>query len=220
MQENCGRGVSIGGGKRRIFGVKIVNGGCWRARALRAYNTPNDHPTMRVSLILALFVSGVFAADRGDRIAGFAAMKDGDKIETTYWSTGCFHDRTYELTFAKASNITTVAITQVARDNIFSGGTNRAALGMVTLSKADIKGLDKLLTLYRKPQQGGCTTTDTITFTHERGGKTISKEKIEDGACVARIFNTKKGKKEVVDLLDLISKTRFEMKNAATTSSK
>jgi hypothetical protein len=62
----------------------------------------------------------------------------------------------------------------------------RRELGSVSLSQADLDGLDALLKFYRTNSLTGCTTKDKISISHVRAGKVIATEDFVDASCRSR----------------------------------
>jgi len=93
---------------------------------------------------------------------------------------------THEFTFHRGAT-STVAVVSVRQERTGakkqSPDVKREALGHLPLTDSDLKGLDELLRFYRSSPRGGCTTTDTITISQVRDGKTIATEQFTDGSC-------------------------------------
>jgi hypothetical protein len=114
-------------------------------------------------------------------------------LEINFRSDGCFHREGYELTFRRATE-TTVSITRTRG--------NRMELGQLTLSKADVDGLDELVRLYRSSSPGNCTTSDSITISQRHDGEIVATEKYTDDTCVTHKM------KGVTNILALVRRLR------------
>jgi hypothetical protein len=100
--------------------------------------------------------------------ASLSQLQPGERLQVSYHSRGCFHDRKYEIEFERATSVT-------ARS---SGHT-------VKLSPQEVAGLDKLFQFYRSRPRGGCTTEDEISISQFRGSQKISSEHYVDASCAA-----------------------------------
>jgi hypothetical protein len=113
-----------------------------------------------------------------DEVGLFSQLPKGDEIRVVYQSQGCFGGATLELLFKNGTNFT-------ATISYLSGPwrTNKSLVGNVSLSEADLRGLDKLLRFYRSNPGGGCTTVDEIEITHLRQKKILAFEHFTDRSC-------------------------------------
>ncbi len=134
--------------------------------------------------ILALIFSASFAL-AGTPIS-FQQFPVGDSIHVTFTSSGCFHYRTYEFDFQRAET-TTAKVTQVEHRwneaKKRKEEDKRTPLGTVTLSDAEIAGIDLLFTFYRSNKVDGCTTVDRITASQTSGKVVKATESFTDGSC-------------------------------------
>ena len=103
-----------------------------------------------------------------------------------FTSSGCFHYVTYEFDFQHAAAFTT-KVTQIEHRwneaKKRQEEAKRIPLGTVTLSEAEIAGLDRLFTFYRSKKPGGCTTVDQITSTQKSSDVVKATESFTDGTC-------------------------------------
>ena len=108
----------------------------------------------------------------------FSQMEDGDKVEVTQRSTGCFHDTTsyYEVNKGRgAYTLSEYAITWG------SGKIQKKRLkASMKLTGKDIRGLDGLWKYYRSEKQGGSTTHVSLLAEYYEGDKRIKTERLED----------------------------------------
>ncbi len=134
--------------------------------------------------ILTFLIPASFAL-AGDPIS-FQRLPASDSIHITFTSTGCFHFETYEFDFQRSTTVT-VKITQVElrrnKTQKRHEKAKRTPLGTVTLSDAEIIGLDRLFTFYRSKNPGGCTTIDQITATQKSDGAVKATESFTDETC-------------------------------------
>jgi hypothetical protein len=161
-----------------------------------------------IMLLIAALSHAVLAAEPPGRVDTFSKLKQGDTLIVRFHTSGCFHDETYEFTFRRASELT-VSVAQLPRSAAYAGlvaiQTNRVDLGTLTLSKPDLARLDKLMEFYRSKHRGVCTTIDHITFTQQRGGRTLAIEEITDASCQSH------GMKRLTRFSDLIDRLTSPM---------
>jgi hypothetical protein len=106
----------------------------------------------------------------------FRKLPDGDTIEVTFQSFGCFHQAAHALDFARGKEMTVDILSLVPPKR-------GKALGKITVSDRDLAGLDRLMKFYRSKQPGGCTTVDTIGVVQKHDGKVVAEEKYTDSTC-------------------------------------
>lgn len=139
----------------------------------------------RIAIFLAT-VSGAFA---GDPVA-FEPLPVGDTIEVAFVSQGCFHTERLEFVFERGAALT-AKVTRAdqylleakEKDKQPKVVSERVALGAATLTPEETAGLDRLFAFYRANPRGGCTTVDTITAMHKRGGAIQAQEVFTDASC-------------------------------------
>lgn len=138
---------------------------------------------MKTTIIAFLFFASLALA--GDPVS-FQRLPARDSIHVTFTSSGCFHSATYEFDFQRAATVT-AKVTQVERRwneaQKRYEEAKRIPLGTVTLSEAEIAGLDRLFTFYRSKKPGGCTTIDRITATQKSGDAVKTTESFTDETC-------------------------------------
>jgi hypothetical protein len=129
-------------------------------------------------LLFVLAATWSFHARAVDGVAALTDLPEGDQLEISFFSRGCFHFHAYDLTFRRAIE-TTVSITQVKNVE------NRVELGQFTLSKAEVDDLDKLVRLHRSSSPGPCasTTWESITISQRHEGKIVATEKYANSSC-------------------------------------
>jgi hypothetical protein len=134
--------------------------------------------------ILAFLLSAPFAL-AGNQVS-FQQLPAGDSIHVTFTSSGCFHYETYEFDFQRAATVT-AKVTQVEHRWNEAKKRNeeakRTPLGTVTLTEAEIAGIDRLFRFYRSNKNGGCTTVDRITATQTSGKAVTATEFFNDASC-------------------------------------
>ena len=143
--------------------------------------------TIRIaSLILLVLACLVSTAVGADKVATFSSLPEGDELEMNFATTGCFHFAEYDLKFRRTPK-PTVSVVQIGytwSDELKKmTATNRTTLGELTLSKADLKGLDNLLEFYRSPRRGGCTTHERFSISQRHDGTLTATEHFVDLSC-------------------------------------
>ena len=134
-----------------------------------------------ISILIALiaFLSCVPKIMAGE--LGFATMKDGDRVEITHASKGCFHDETlyYEVRWTDGGSIfTQYAITweKASPPKI----AEKKVVGEIKLTQSEISGLDALLVFFRGKKSASSTTQDSLLIEYYEGSKRVGTEKLHD----------------------------------------
>jgi hypothetical protein len=133
---------------------------------------------MNKLLIYLLTAISAFAAD-----LNFSSMENGDRVEITLHSTGCFHNTTSYYEVKKSAD--TCLFTQYAitwDKSVPAKMAEKKAIGELQLTKADIDGLDGLLRFYRGKKDASSTTYVTILVEYYEGGRQIRVENLTDGS--------------------------------------
>ncbi len=139
-------------------------------------------------IAIALIASTSVPARADDGVVTFATLSASDELKMTYATRGCFHDRTYDLTFRRAG-VLTVLIEEVTfawtdQKEYLRVGVRK--LGDTALTEADVAGLDRLIRFYRTNQERGSRTfSHAIDLSQLRDGKTVAKEHFYDAACAS-----------------------------------
>jgi hypothetical protein len=149
---------------------------------------------------LLLAISFLIAVSAWAAEPSFSNMEEGDSVEMTFRSTGCFHNITgyYEVRKSNGSSFfTEYAITW---DKKIPGVmTEKKVIGVGQLAQHDIEGLDGLLRYYRGKKEGGSTTQASLLVEYFEGGKRIKVESLEDGSGGPGL----EGKKDIASFFEL-----------------
>lgn len=137
--------------------------------------------THRIILLTLASVCFLTRAIAADHVATFSGLPKGDELQMTFTTSGCFHYASYELTFRHPAE-TTVNIVQIEPE-WSQNPSNHITLGELSLTKADVEGLDRLLQFYRSGPGKGCTTVDKISISQHHDGKITATEQFIDGSC-------------------------------------
>jgi len=125
-------------------------------------------------------------AQAADNVATFSELPERDELQMAFTTSGCFHYASYELTFRRSTEFAVTVVKmegEWSRDLKTLNSTNRVTLGELTLTNADLKGLDHLLRFYRSGPRDGCTTVDKISISQHHDDKVIAAEQFMDGSC-------------------------------------
>jgi hypothetical protein len=113
----------------------------------------------------------------------FSEMENGDSVEVTEHSTGCFHNWTHYFEVRRSDDSFSFTQYEITWDKSNPPQiVEKKALGTTTLSKKDIKGLDALLKFYRGKKEGGSTTFTSLVVEYFEPGRRVMIEKLEDGS--------------------------------------
>jgi len=113
----------------------------------------------------------------------FAAMENGDRIEITHHSFGCFHNviSYYEVRKVGAAFFfTQYAITW--DKSVPPQMVEKKVIGELTLTAEDIVGLDGLIRYYRTRRPSSSTTEVYVVVEYFEGGRRIKVENLDDGS--------------------------------------
>ncbi|MFO1485998.1 MAG: hypothetical protein U1F71_21735 [Verrucomicrobiaceae bacterium] len=132
---------------------------------------------MKHLLVLVLMLPGFVHA----RTLGFSQMEDGDRIEVTLRSTGCFHDYTfyYEFRKDKGSHLFTEYAITWKRSPV-PEIEEKKAMGTLKLTAQEITGLDALLEYYRSKKDGSSTTQVSLVVEFYEPGRQVGVERLFD----------------------------------------
>jgi len=143
-------------------------------------------PLAVLALSLCCVSSAASSDQRGpaaDTTVSFSRLKRGDTLWVKYESFGCMgqHERAeIRILGYKPSR------TRIIQ---WPGGVLASRLGrdttIVSLSRADLEGLDQLVAYYRSGPLGGCTTVERVQLSLSRRGRKGPSLSFADGSCEA-----------------------------------
>ena len=152
-----------------------------------------------IGLLVFHFIS-VFAA-AGE--LSFATMEDGDRVEVTHSSKGCFHDWTRYYEVRRRDGVLVFreyAITW--KRGIPPTITEKKMLGDLVLTKNEIAGLDGFLRFYRGKKAATSTTQSSLLVEYFEGSKRVAVENLQDGSMGHGLDN----RKDVVQFFELAAR--------------
>lgn len=135
---------------------------------------------MKRLLLLLCLLTSLQALAAGP---SFASMEDGDRVEITHHSTGCFHNIISYYEVSKSAG--TCVFTQYAitwDKSVPPKMLEKKVIGKTQLTAADIAGLDGLITYYRSRKTSSSTTQVTVMIEYYEGATRIKVENLEDGS--------------------------------------
>lgn len=135
----------------------------------------------KMKLILAIyFLAASFAFGRD---LYFSEMENGDRVEVTEHSTGCFHNWTHYFEIRRSDDSFSFTQYEITWDKSNPPQVaEKKTLGTITLSKKDVEGLDALLKFYRGKKEGGSTTFTSLVVEYFEPGGRVKVENLVDGS--------------------------------------
>jgi len=156
-----------------------------------------------MKLILATYFLAVNLAFAGD--LWFSQMEEGDRIEMTEHSKGCFHDSTSYYEVQKKSGAYTFSAYAIAWDDSSPAKIKaKKTVGSTILTSKEVEGLDRLLKFYRGKKKVSWTTQVTLLLEFFERDRRIDVESLLDESGGYGLD----GKKDVTTLRSLAQ--RFE----------
>jgi hypothetical protein len=110
----------------------------------------------------------------------FEALPPARRVEVHYESRGCFHEVAADLVFTRVAGGLTIQLRN-ASANLAPGWHMEVEQ---RLDMADLRRLDRMLTVYRRAGFGGCTNVSRLQIRWPNGGVGHFTESIVDSSCV------------------------------------
>ena len=160
--------------------------------------------TLRATLfaitLIAFFSSTAFVA-AGE--LSFAAMEDGDRVEITHSSKGCFHDTTLYYEVSRRDGVSVFAQYAITWEKgIPPKIAEKKVIGELTLTKNEIVGLDGFLRFYRGKKEASSTTQSSLLVEYYEGSKRVRVESLHDESMGHGLDK----RKDVVQLFELAAR--------------
>lgn len=158
---------------------------------------------LNIPKVLALIACLLSLAKASAGELAFATMEDGDKVEITYTSKGCFHDERSYYEVSRTGGVSTFTQYAITWDKAIPPRMlGKKVTGELKLTQADIAGLDALLRFYRGKKDACSTTQDTLVVEYYEGSKRVGSEKLQDESGA---YGLEK-RKDVVQLFQLAAR--------------
>ncbi|MCP5550268.1 MAG: hypothetical protein H7A53_05180 [Akkermansiaceae bacterium] len=137
-----------------------------------------------VAAAAAVFVFLTAACEMaGKPPVSIAALPEGERLEVTYRSTGCFHNSVEVLRFS-GGKVTVFDVEEEWSEVEKAPVTkSHVRVGEKALTVEEKKGLDRLFEFYAGHHRGGCTTVDGIEVKHFRGETLLETLVYADDTC-------------------------------------
>ena len=135
------------------------------------------HP---VFLLLAVPLAACQPSEAGKQPIRFSSLEPRQRIDVHVRSRGCFHDEKASFRFTRRRDGRVEARSSRRDAHAF---WERPARLTTTLRSTDAGALDSLLSYYRAPAEGWCTTKEEITVILYRHGRTARTERYSDATC-------------------------------------
>src|SRR5262245_38518960 len=163
--------------------------------------------TLRIIPLAMTVTCCLSRAPAADKVATFSELPRRDELRVAFTTSGCFHYASYELMFRQWAEfaVTVVEIEREwSRDFKALKSTNLVTFGELTLTNADLQGLDHLLRFYRSGPRDGCTTVDKISISQHHDDEVIAAEQFMDGSC----FYDQKNMTRIRELIARLAKKK------------
>lgn len=132
---------------------------------------------MKIAL-LSLLLATTFSFAGG---LGFAVMENGDRIEATLHSTGCFHNSTYYYEVTKTDGTYQFREYKITWNKAGPPKMlTKKPLGTIKLTANEVAGLDKYLSFYRGKKEVSSTTQSSLLVEYFESGKRVKTEQLKD----------------------------------------
>lgn len=140
--------------------------------------------TRRASLhVIGLMVFHLIAGFAAAAELGFATMEDGDRVEITHSSKGCFHNWTRYYEVSRQDGVSVFREYAIAWDKARPPTiVEKKIMGELTLTKTEISGLDGLLRFYRGKKEVFSSTESSLLVEYFEGSKRVGGENLHDGS--------------------------------------
>jgi hypothetical protein len=131
-------------------------------------------------LLLAIPLAACQPSAAGEQPIRFASLAPHQRINVHVRSRGCFHDEKASFRFTRRRNGDVEA--RSSRREAYAFWQRPARL-TTTLPATDAAALDSLLSYYRAPAKGWCTTEEEITVVLYKHGRRVRIERYRDATC-------------------------------------
>ena len=130
-----------------------------------------------LGFIALLFPAGIVSAAE----LGFATMEDGDRVEITYSSEGCFHNFTNYYEVSRQAGVSVFREYAIKWDQSTPAIIlEKKILGEVSLTQDQIDGFDAYLRFYRGKKEVMSTTQSSMIVEYFEGANRVGIENLSD----------------------------------------
>lgn len=158
--------------------------------------------SLKVIGLIAFHITAVFAA--GSELS-FSTMEDGDRVEITHSSTGCFHDITLYYEISRRDGVSVFVQYAITWEKgIPPKIAEKKVIGELKLTKNEIEGLESFLRFYRGKKEAISTTQSSLIVEYFEGTRRVGVENIHDGSGGHGLEN----RKDVVQFFQLAARFR------------
>ena len=134
-----------------------------------------------MKLTLAVYFLATCFASAGP--LWFTYMEDGDRVEVTEHSTGCFHNDVSYFEIEKRQGVYSFREYVVTWEKgIAPKILEKKAVGEITLELSDVERLDGLLGFYRGDKEASSTTVVSLVFEYFEPKGRVGIERLIDGS--------------------------------------
>lgn len=157
----------------------------------------------RASLHVIGLIGFLFTTVFATAELSFATMEDGDRVEVTESSKGCFHDWTHYYEVSRQGGVAVFrqyAITW--KKGIPPTIAEKRVVGELKLTKNEIAGLDGFLRFYRGKKKASSTTQSSLLVEYFEGSKRVGAENLHDESGGYGLEN----RKDVVQFYELAAR--------------
>ena len=154
-------------------------------------------PSLHVIGLIAFHFITVFAAAAE---LSFATMEDGDRVEITHSSKGCFHDTTLYYEVSRRDGVSVFVQYAITWEKAIQPKiVEKKVIGELKLTKKEIDGLDAFLRFYRGKKEASSTTQKSLIVEYYEGSKRVGVESLHDESDGHKLEN----RKDVVQFFEL-----------------
>jgi hypothetical protein len=134
--------------------------------------------------VFIIFAAGILQAKQQ---IDFINLQEGESINLTFESRGCFHHFIQTIVFTKRK-VVNATLFKTDPVNSTPQLTKYVPVETLSLDETDLKKLNSLLRFYRTNKDSGCTTSDYICVKLLRDDQVILNEQYKDesGATYSR----------------------------------
>lgn len=160
--------------------------------------------TRRTSLyVIGLIAFHFTAAFAAAAELSFGTMEDGDRVEITESSKGCFHDWTRYYEVSRRDGVAVFREYAITWEKgIRPTIADKKVMGELKLAQNEIAGLDGFLRFYRGEKGASSTTQSSLVVEYFEGSRRVGIENLHDGSMGHGLEN----RKDVIQFFELAAR--------------